>query len=238
MRVEVLLLPVRVFRRHVHPAALGKIGQQRKRAAAEGTVTLPSVGHRYDHVARKTREGMQGSCAAVAQCGRDGCGPDYERRRTMREALRRNLTWLSMLTLGLVLAQNPMLAQADSQSALREYLSEANAQEIDRLSYLLFEWPWEDPGIRGFFGWLGVTEKPEPPDDPRAELLELVDDADPDELSFLSYLRRGLEDGQDLATCFDQAEQAACVSRVVEEAERALALEGGHAVLPASGAEQ
>ena len=156
----------------------------------------------------------------------------------MREAQPRNLPWLSMLTLGLVLAQNPMLAQADPQSALREYVSEANAREIDRLSYLLFEWPWEDPGIRGFLGWLGVTEKPEPPDDPRAELLELVDDGEPDDLVFLSYLRRGLEDGQDLAACFDQAEQAACVSRVVEEPARALALEEGHAVPPASGAEQ
>ena len=155
----------------------------------------------------------------------------------MREARPRNFPWLTMLTLGLVLAQNPMFAQADSQSALREYLSEANAEEIDRLSYLLFEWPWEDPGIRGFLGWLGATEKPVPPDDPRAELLELVDDSDPDELGFLSYLRRGLEDGQDLATCFDQAEQAACVSRVVEEAARVLALEEGDPVPPASGAE-
>ena len=156
----------------------------------------------------------------------------------MREARPRNLLWLSMLALGLVLAQNPVLAQDDPQSALRGYLSEANAQEIDRLSYLLFEWPWEDPESRGFLGWLGATEKPEPPDDPRAELVELVDDGDPDELGFLWYLCRGLEDGQELAACFDQAEPAACVSRVVEEAERALALDEGHTVPPASAGER
>ena len=143
----------------------------------------------------------------------------------MREPRPRNLLWLSMLALGLVLAQNPVLAQADPQSALREYVSEANVQEIDRLSYLLFEWLWEDPEVRGFLGLLGATEKPEPPDDPRAELLELVDDGDPDELGFLSYLRRGLEDGQDLAACFDQAELAPCVSRVMDEADRELALD-------------
>ena len=89
----------------------------------------------------------------------------------------------------------------------------------------MFEWPWQDTGVRGFLGLLGATEKPEPPDDPRAELLELVDDGDPDELGFLSYLRRGLEDGQDLAVCFDQAELAPCVSRVMDEAERELALD-------------
>ena len=143
----------------------------------------------------------------------------------MREARLRKLLWRSMVTLGLVLVQNPVSAQTDLRSALSEYVSEADAQEIDRLSYLVFEWPWQDPEIRGLLGWLGVTEKPEPPDDPRAELLELVDDSDPDELGFLSYLRRSLEDGQDLAACFDQAELAACVSRVVEEAESALALE-------------
>ena len=156
----------------------------------------------------------------------------------MRKARLRKLLWPSMVTLGLVLVQDPVSAQTDLRSALGEYVSEADAQEMDRLSYLLFEWPWEDPGIRGFLGWLGVTEKPEPPDDPRAELLELVDDGDPDDLAFLSYLRRGLEDGQDLAACFDQAELAACVSRVVEEAERALALEEGKTVPPANGAER
>ena len=143
----------------------------------------------------------------------------------MRETRLRDLMWLSMLALGLVLASNPLSAQADPQSALHEYVSEADAQEVDRLSYILFEWPWQDPGVRGFFGLFGVTEKPEPPADPRAELLELVDEGEPDDLHFLSYLRRGLEDGQDLAACFDQAELAACVSRVVEEADRELALE-------------
>ena len=59
-----------------------------------------------------------------------------------------------------------------------------------------------------------MTEKPEPPDDPRAALLEVVDDSEPDELDILAYLRRGLEDGQDLAGCSNQAEQAPCVSRV------------------------
>ena len=68
----------------------------------------------------------------------------------------------------------------------------------------MFEWPWQDPGIRGFLGLLGVTEKPEPPDDPRTALLELVDDSEPDELDILPYLRRGLEDVQDLAMCFDR----------------------------------
>lgn len=143
----------------------------------------------------------------------------------MRETRPRNLLWLSMLTVGLVLAQNPLPAQTDLQSALGDYVSAADAQEIDRLSYLVFEWPWHDQEIRTLLGWTGVTEKPEPPDDPRAELLDLVNDSEPDDLQFLSYLRRGLEDGQDLAACFNQAELAACVSRVVEEAERALALD-------------
>lgn len=156
----------------------------------------------------------------------------------MRKARPRSLLWLSMLALGLVLAQNSVSAQVDPQFSLREYVTEADAQEIDRLSYLLFEWPWQDPQIRGFLGWFGVTEKPEPPDDPRAELLDLVDDGDPDMLGFLSYLRRGLEGGQDLAACFDQTELAACVSRVVEEAERALARDEGRAVPPASAAER
>ena len=141
----------------------------------------------------------------------------------MREAPHRNVLWWSILTLGLVLVQNPVSAQTDLRSALSEYVSEADAKKIDRLSYVVFEWPWQDPGIRAFLGLLGVTEKPELPDDPRAALLEVVDDSEPEELDFLAYLRRGLEDGQDLAACFDQAEQAPCVSRVMDEADRALA---------------
>ena len=130
-----------------------------------------------------------------------------------------------MLVLGLVLVQNPVSAQTDLRSTLSEYVAEADAEKIDRLSYLVFEWPWQDTGVRGFLGLLGATEKPEPPDDPRAELLELVDYGEPDDLEVLSYLRRGLEDGQDLAACFDQAELAPCVSRVMDEADRELALD-------------
>ncbi|MDE2689090.1 MAG: hypothetical protein OXI49_01125 [Acidobacteriota bacterium] len=132
------------------------------------------------------------------------------------------VSW-SVLTLVLVLLQSPVSAQADLQSALGKYVSGADAQDIDRLSYLVFEWPWQDPGIRGFLGLLGATEEPESPDDPRAALLELVEDGEPDDLEFLAYLRRGLEDGQDLAACFDQVELAPCVSRVIDEADRAQA---------------
>lgn len=143
----------------------------------------------------------------------------------MRKARPWNLLWWSLLALALVLVQNPVSAQTDLRSALSEYVSEADAREIDRLSYVVFEWPWEDEGIRGFLRWTGATEKPEPPDDPRAELLELVDDGEPDDLNLLAYLRRGLEDGQDLAACFDRAEPAPCVSRVFDEADRELVLE-------------
>ena len=143
----------------------------------------------------------------------------------MREARPCDVLWWSLLILGLVLVQNPVSAQTDLRSALSEYVSEADAEDIGRLSYVVFEWPWQEPGIRAFFGWLGVTEKPESPDDPRAALLEVVDDSEPDELDILAYLRRGLEDGQDLAACFNQAEQAPCVSRVMDEAERALAFD-------------
>jgi len=125
----------------------------------------------------------------------------------------------------LVLVQNPVPAQTDLRSALSEYVSEAHAEDVGRLSYVVFEWPWQDAGIRAFLGLLGVTEKPEPPDDPRAALLELVDDSEPDELDILAYLRGGLEDGQDLAACFDQAEPAPCVSRVMDEADHALAVD-------------
>ena len=143
----------------------------------------------------------------------------------MREARPCNLLWWGMLTLGLVLAQNPVPAQTDLRSALNEYVSEADAEDVGRLSYVVFEWPWQDPGIRGFLGLIGVTEKPEPPDDPRAALLELVDDSEPDELDILAYLRRGLEDGQDLAMCFDRAEPGPCVSRVMDQADRVLVLD-------------
>lgn len=144
-------------------------------------------------------------------------------RTTMGEARARNLLWWSMLTLVLILMQNPVSAQTYLRSALSEYISEADAQEIDRLSYVVFEWPWQDARVRGFLRWTGATEAPEPPDDPRAELLELVDDGGPDDLTLLSYLRRSLEDGQDLAACFDNAEPAPCVSRVIDEADRELA---------------
>lgn len=137
----------------------------------------------------------------------------------------RQLLWWSILALGLVLVQNPASAQTALRSALSEYVSEADAEDVDRLSYIVFEWPWEEPFGRVFLGLLGMTEKPEPPDDPRAALVELVDDSEPDELEVLAYLRRGLEDGQDLATCFDQAEPGPCVSRVIDEADRALALD-------------
>ena len=143
----------------------------------------------------------------------------------MREARFCDVVRWSVLTLGLVLLQSPVSAQTDLQSALDEYVSEADARDIDRLSYLVFEWPWQDPGIRGFLGLLGATEEPEPPDDPRAALLELVEDGEPDDLEFLAYMRRGLEDGQDLAACFDRVELAPCVSRVIDEADRAQALD-------------
>lgn len=136
-----------------------------------------------------------------------------------------DVVWWSVLALGLLLVPNPVSAQADLRSALGEYVSEADDEDIGRLSYLMFEWPWQDVGIRGFLGRFGVTEKPEPLDDPRAALLELVNDGEPDDLDILAYLRRGLEAGQDLAACFDQADQASCVSRVMDEADRALALD-------------
>ncbi len=41
----------------------------------------------------------------------------------------------------------------------------------------------------------------------------------------LAYLRRGPEDGQDLATCFDRTEPGPCVSRGMDEAARAPALD-------------
>ena len=143
----------------------------------------------------------------------------------MRKARPCNLVWWSMLTLGLILMQNPASAQTELRSALSEYVSEADAEEVGRLFYLVFEWPWQDPESRAFLGLLGATEKPEPADNPRAALLELVDDGEADDLNFLAYLRRGLEDGQDLAACFDQAEPAPCVSRVIDEADRELALD-------------
>ncbi|MXW01488.1 MAG: hypothetical protein F4X59_08430 [Holophagales bacterium] len=130
-----------------------------------------------------------------------------------------------MLALCLVLGQNPVSAQTDLRSVLSEYVSEADAEGIGRLSYLVFEWPWEDPGIRGFLGLLGATEEPEAPDDPRAELLELVDEGEPDDLQVLEHLRRGLEEGRELRACFDHAELAPCVSRVIDEGDRALALD-------------
>jgi len=142
----------------------------------------------------------------------------------MRPARLSDVVWWSVLTLGLVLVQSPVSAQTDLQSALGEYVSEADAEEIGRLSYVLFEWPWQDPESRAFLGLFGATENAEPPEDPRAALLELVDDGEPDDLDVLEYLRRGLEDGQDLAACFDQAELAPCVSRVIDEADRAQAL--------------
>ncbi len=143
----------------------------------------------------------------------------------MRETRPCTLLWWSMLTLALVLVKNPVSAQTDLRSTLGEYVAEADAEEVGRLSYVLFEWPWHDPESRAFLGLLGATEEPEPPDDPRAALLELVEDGEPDDLNLLAYLRRSLEDGQDLAACFDQGEPAPCVSRVFDEADRELALD-------------
>ena len=136
---------------------------------------------------------------------------------------RRQTATVGLVGLGLllVLAQTAVSAHTDLRSSLSEYVSEADAEDVHHLSYVLFEWPWQDPWGRAFLGLFGMSEKPEPPEDPRAELLELVDDSEPDELEFLEYLRRGLEDGQDLAACFAEAEPAPCVSRVMDAADQA-----------------